>query len=148
LKKLGAVCDLSRMAEPTETPAPRNEELEPVTLEVPLNFVKRGGATRILPESEPRPRFEPSIALSKARTAVAEGNPERRSGKPERTRQKGRRRQSLPQAHPPGRLSGPTITEAIVEGTQPASLSLEQLRKPIPLDWVEQRRSLGFDGPL
>ena len=39
----------------------------------------------------------------------------------------------------------PDITRAIVDGAQPASLTLADLMtRDIPLDWIEQRRSLGF----
>ncbi|MEM7471581.1 MAG: recombinase family protein [Pseudomonadota bacterium] len=40
----------------------------------------------------------------------------------------------------------PDITSAIVNGTQPASLSAKSLRdlKDLPLDWSQQRRTLGF----
>jgi site-specific DNA recombinase len=39
----------------------------------------------------------------------------------------------------------PDVTRAIVNGTQPAQLTLGDLmRRDIPLDWVEQRRSFGF----
>jgi len=38
----------------------------------------------------------------------------------------------------------PDITEAILEGRQPPSLTVERLRDPIPYDWDEQRRLLGF----
>ena len=32
------------------------------------------------------------------------------------------------------------ITEAILKGRQPPSLTVERLRDPIPLDWSEQRK--------
>jgi site-specific DNA recombinase len=39
----------------------------------------------------------------------------------------------------------PDITRAIVNGTQPAQLTLADLMsRDIPLDWAEQRRSFGF----
>ncbi len=38
----------------------------------------------------------------------------------------------------------PDITEAILAGRQPATLTSEFLRKPLPLDWAEQRKLLGF----
>lgn len=39
----------------------------------------------------------------------------------------------------------PDITRAIVDGTQPAQLTLADLMgRDIPLDWAEQRRSFGF----
>ncbi len=38
----------------------------------------------------------------------------------------------------------PDITEAILDGYQPADLELERLMKGIPLAWTDQRRALGF----
>lgn len=43
-------------------------------------------------------------------------------------------------------LLAPDITEAILEGRQPVDLSLQRFRSivPLPVDWSEQRRALGF----
>lgn len=38
----------------------------------------------------------------------------------------------------------PTITEAILIGDQPATLSLARIPKTLPLAWADQRRALGF----
>jgi len=38
----------------------------------------------------------------------------------------------------------PTITEAILSGDQPATLSLTRIPKTLPLGWSEQRNALGF----
>jgi hypothetical protein len=40
----------------------------------------------------------------------------------------------------------PDIVRAILNGTQPQELNLESLRKfiPLPIDWNEQRKLLGF----
>jgi site-specific DNA recombinase len=38
----------------------------------------------------------------------------------------------------------PDIIEAILEGRQTAAVTVEVFRKPIPLDWSEQRLILGF----
>lgn len=40
----------------------------------------------------------------------------------------------------------PNIVQAILEGTQPASLTLDKLKQnlPLPIDWDEQRKLLGF----
>ena len=40
----------------------------------------------------------------------------------------------------------PDIIEAILEGRQTAALTFEIFRKPIPVDWAEQRILLGFVG--
>ena len=43
-------------------------------------------------------------------------------------------------------LLAPDITEAILEGRQPVDLSLQRFRSivPLPIEWSEQRRALGF----
>jgi DNA invertase Pin-like site-specific DNA recombinase len=38
----------------------------------------------------------------------------------------------------------PNISEAIIDGNQPATLSLARIPKTLPLAWSEQRRALGF----
>lgn len=38
----------------------------------------------------------------------------------------------------------PEVVEAILDGRQPPSLSLEVLRDQLPVDWLEQRASLGM----
>jgi hypothetical protein len=41
-------------------------------------------------------------------------------------------------------LLAPDIIQAILEGNEPSGVSLEKLTKNLPLDWVEQRKMLGF----
>jgi len=36
------------------------------------------------------------------------------------------------------------IMEAIFNGTQPADMTLERFRRPIPLEWPKQRQLFGF----
>jgi hypothetical protein len=38
----------------------------------------------------------------------------------------------------------PDITQAILDGNQPLTLTVDRLRDPIPLEWADQRRALGF----
>ena len=38
----------------------------------------------------------------------------------------------------------PDITAAILDGKQPAALTVVKLYKPLPLDWPTQRQMLGF----
>jgi hypothetical protein len=39
----------------------------------------------------------------------------------------------------------PTITQAILDGTQPTSLTLADLMKrDVPVNWTDQRRAFGF----
>lgn len=42
-------------------------------------------------------------------------------------------------------LLAPDIIEAILEGTQPKTLTLLDLLKPFPLVWTEQRDCFGFE---
>ena len=43
----------------------------------------------------------------------------------------------------------PDIVEAIYIGTQPVDLNVERLKEigPIPAEWAQQRRLLGFESP-
>jgi hypothetical protein len=41
-------------------------------------------------------------------------------------------------------LLAPDIVEAILNGTQPATLQLSDLEQPFPIDWEEQRTAFGF----
>ncbi len=41
-------------------------------------------------------------------------------------------------------LLAPDIVEAILDGTQPRTLELQSLLKPLPADWHAQRKALGF----
>lgn len=45
-------------------------------------------------------------------------------------------------------LLAPDIVEAILNGTQPATLRLADLDAPFPIDWVQQRVAFGFSAPL
>ena len=38
----------------------------------------------------------------------------------------------------------PDIIEAILDGTQPATMTLERFRRPVPLEWSKQRQLFGF----
>jgi hypothetical protein len=41
-------------------------------------------------------------------------------------------------------LLAPEIVEAILNGTQPATLQLSDLEQPFPIDWEAQRTAFGF----
>jgi ABC-type nitrate/sulfonate/bicarbonate transport system substrate-binding protein len=41
-------------------------------------------------------------------------------------------------------LRAPDIVEAILNGTQPATLQLSDLEQPFPIDWEAQRTAFGF----
>ena len=40
----------------------------------------------------------------------------------------------------------PDLIEAILDGHQPRHLSLEALRQPLPVAWIDQKRMLGVRG--
>jgi site-specific DNA recombinase len=42
----------------------------------------------------------------------------------------------------------PDITEAILTGNHPKSLTLTDLQNTLPLDWDGQREALNFDRPV
>ncbi len=44
-------------------------------------------------------------------------------------------------------LLAPDIIQAIIDGREPSGLSLTTLTKPLPLEWEEQRKTLGFAQP-
>ena len=46
--------------------------------------------------------------------------------------------------HIPLAWLAPDIVEAVLDGRQPAGLSVKRLMEKLPLDWAEQRRVLGF----
>ena len=50
--------------------------------------------------------------------------------------------------HLPLAYLAPDIVEAIVDGRQPISLTINALKRalPLPIEWAEQRRRLGFEG--
>jgi hypothetical protein len=43
-----------------------------------------------------------------------------------------------------GSLLAPDIVESVFAGRQPVTFTVDSLRAPPPLDWVEQRRTFGF----
>ena len=43
-----------------------------------------------------------------------------------------------------GSLLAPDIVESVLAGRQPVTFTVDSLRTPPPLDWVDQRRSFGF----
>jgi hypothetical protein len=45
-------------------------------------------------------------------------------------------------------LLAPDIVEAILNGTQPATLQLADLETPFPIDWEQQRAAFGFSAKL
>ncbi len=42
-------------------------------------------------------------------------------------------------------LLAPEIVEAILEGRQPAALSIARLFRPLPVKWEQQRSALSID---
>jgi len=120
---------------------------EPRTVEVPFDFVRWRGGTQIVPADGSQALNDRSN--SELIRAVARGQlwwnqlltghartvaeVARRAGVTTRYARRIIRASFL----------APDIVEAILDGRQPAALSVLQLRMP-PADWAEQRRLLGF----
>ncbi len=117
-----------------------------VTIHVPFRIVKRGGRKEMqLPADVPTQR-RPDNALVKALArafrwkrmldsgefaTIAELAAHEKIAAPYLTRT-----MQLAQL-------APDLVEAILDGRQPRSLTLESLRQPLPEHWTEQKRLLG-----
>jgi hypothetical protein len=131
-------------------PNPSTEE-PTITFSVPLDFVEKGGVTRIVANGDAAALFEkPDRSLVKSIARAHSWKKQLLSGEVRSVKEIAR------EAGVTGRyvsrilrfaFLAPDITEAILEGRQPPSLSVERLREPIPYDWTEQRRMLGFRAP-
>ena len=117
-------------------------------IEVPLRIERRRGSTRILAGPEQvQPGPGPDAALLKALVRGHLWSRELLAGKAASV---GEIAESV--GVTPCYVSrmlrmaylAPDITDAILAGRQPASLTVEVLRDPIPLDWREQRARFGF----
>ena len=120
-----------------------------ITFEVPASFTRVGGETRTLSDGEvvnsPANRkdrlmiaalfrahgwkksFLADPSLTIANMATQAGISERYAARMARLA-----------------YLAPDITEAILAGTQPRSLTLKKLLGKIPFSWAEQRKSFGF----
>lgn len=113
-----------------------------IRLHVPFRLVKRGGRKEVqLPDGVPVPqRTDSTLIKALARAfrwkrmlesgefaTINELAEHERIAAPFLTR-------TMRLAH-----LAPEIVEAILDGRQPRELTLEQMRKPLPLDWAEQK---------
>jgi hypothetical protein len=100
----------------------------------------------ILPSSEPA-TSSPNAALLKAVARAYEWKNQLILGKV-RNQRSIARQAGLEEAYVGKILRcaylAPGIVEAVLEGRQPASLTLQQLQKPLSLNWSQQRQKLNF----
>jgi len=116
-------------------------------LELPYKTVSSKGSIRIVPANSSTASFGPDASLI---TALAKGYAWREqllSGQvrmiTEIARREGLTDRYVNRVLRLGFLA-PDIMEAILDGKQPAKLTMETFRKTIPLDWAEQRKLFGF----
>ena len=117
-------------------------------LEVPFQVVHRGGKHWILINGGPTAiTVEPNQTLVNAVIQAYQWQKQLLNGKVESIKELARREgvhtRYMMRIQ---RLSflAPDIIEAILNGTQPAAMTLERFRCPIPFDWSKQRRLFGF----
>jgi hypothetical protein len=116
-----------------------------ITIHVPFRVVKRGGRKEVqLPDGAPvQRRTDNTLVKALARAfrwkrmlesgefaTINELAAHERIAAPFLTR-------TMRLAH-----LAPEIVEAILDGQQPRELTLEQMRKPLPLDWALQKNLL------
>jgi AraC-like DNA-binding protein len=120
----------------------------PKTIEIAYNLVKGAGGVQIVTDKESgniSRRLNPALLKAVARgyqwrcqllggEAGSVAQLARKAGVSSRYVMRMVRMGSL----------APDIIEAILEGRQTAAVTFEVFRKPIPLDWSEQRLMLGF----
>ena len=121
-----------------------------IRVTVPISFTRKGGKKYILaPQGKPS-AFEPvrlNSALVKAVAQAYRLQQEIESGKAESIRDIARRDD---QSHTyllriyRLNLLAPDIVKAIMNGRQPKTLEVQQLLKPFPLYWPDQRSKFGF----
>ncbi len=121
------------------------EDLNPDLLEIdtPFTLRRRGVETKIV-AGERQPAPDP--ALIRALQNAHRWSDEMRSGLPLKkiAEKDGVSRSYAGRVIPLASLS-PRIQQAIIDGTQPLSLTLESvIRSKIPLDWTAQEKQLGF----
>lgn len=117
---------------------------------VPIRVSKRGVEQKLILGAD---HFTPHFADETLLTAIGRAHvwiEELKAGRVRDLNEIARRHglsSSYVRAHLPLAFLAPSIISAILEGRQPADLSLKQLmyRTNLALDWVQQRRQLGFD---
>ena len=120
---------------------------EPKTVEVPFDFVRWRGGTQIVPADgsqalKDRSNNELIRAVAKGHlwwNQLLAGNAKTVAEVAKRARVTTRYARRIIRTS----FLAPDIVEAIIDGRQPADLSVLQLRRP-PVDWAEQRQLLGF----
>ena len=126
-----------------DTPIP-----DTVTIHVPFRIVRRGGRKEmVLPADVPTQR-RPDDALVKALARAFRWKRMLESGEFATIADLAEHeRIAAPYLTRTLRLAflAPDLVEAILDGRQPSSLSLEKLRKPLPTGWLEQRQLLSLD---
>jgi hypothetical protein len=120
---------------------------EPKTVEVPFDLVRWRGGTQIVPADgsqtlNDRSNNELIRAVARGHlwwNQMLSGNAKTVAEVAKRAGVTTRYARRIIRAS----FLAPDIVEAILDGRQPAGLSVLQLRRP-PADWTEQRRLLGF----
>ena len=125
------------------------EEVQGATqIEVPFTLVPRGGKSRILVNgTADETRSEPNAVLIQAVVRGCQWRQHLLTG-PETSLKALAIRQGVRPSYLMRFLRvgflAPDILEGIVNGTQPQTMTLERFRRPIPLDWAQQRQLFGF----
>lgn len=117
-------------------------------LDIPVSFKRRGVEMKLVLAANPETSSTPDPALIKA---VAQGHQwfAQIRGELQSVRalsqHHGVNQGDISRILPLGLLA-PDITEAILNGRQPAELTASRLKRirKLPISWVEQRRTLGF----
>ena len=118
-----------------------------LSIEAPFQLRRRGVEARIVTGLE-RPSVDPVLCRTVAR-ALAWMDQVRAGTSIAAIAQTEGVNERLIRARLPLALLSPQIVGAIEQGRQPPSLSTELLvRTPLPSDWDEQARLLGFESPL
>ncbi len=117
------------------------------TIRTPFRVERRGGSIQILTAGDDGPPPAPDPSLIKAVVRGQEWARKLLSGEAsshgDLAREAGVTAQYVRRLVRYAFLA-PDITEAILTGNQPAGLTVESLKNPIPLGWSEQRRHFGL----
>ncbi len=134
-----------------QTDAAADQEGDPITVRIPMEFKRRGGRKEIVvPEvnaSDVEVVASPQEPLVLALAQARRWQDMLDTGKYATTRDLAQRLR-LSKTYVTRILSlnflAPDIIQAILEGREPSGLSLVRLSEPLPMAWEEQRRRLGF----
>jgi DNA invertase Pin-like site-specific DNA recombinase len=125
-----------------------DEEQSVMSLEVPFTLVPRGGRSRMMLNGAPvQTNGEPNAVLIQAVVRGYQWREQLLRGTEcslkDFAKEQGVTPRYLMRLLRVSFLA-PDILEAIVGGTQPATMTLERFRRPIPLEWWQQRQLFGF----